>query len=151
MKTFKVLVPTDFSEASLKAIEAATELKARHPDMEITLLHTLEDLPAPADPIVVPPDLLERKKEAASEQLETVAKKYNWAFDVNLHRLIEVGHPWQTICEVAKRQEIDFIVLATHGRTGLSRLLMGSVAEKVVRHATCPVMVVHSYGGQPQS
>jgi nucleotide-binding universal stress UspA family protein len=53
-----------------------------------------------------------------------------------------LGNPWRGVCDYAERQGIDLVVIATHGRTGLQHALIGSTAEKIVRHAPCPVLVV---------
>jgi nucleotide-binding universal stress UspA family protein len=63
---------------------------------------------------------------------------------VNVHCRCEEGSTWRVITQIAEREHYDLIVLSTHGRTGIDRLMMGSVAEKVVQHATCPVLVVRS-------
>ncbi|HWB27664.1 MAG TPA: universal stress protein [Chitinophagaceae bacterium] len=75
-------------------------------------------------------------KKAQQQLVDKVFKDYKvWAF-------VEEGKPFETILKVAGEWEADFIVLGTHGRTGLSHLLMGSVAEKVIRHSTKPLFVI---------
>jgi len=62
-------------------------------------------------------------------------------------RRVVVGMPYRTIVEIAEAEKVDLIVMATHGRTGFSHLFMGSVAERVVRTAPCPVLTIHPTGG----
>jgi nucleotide-binding universal stress UspA family protein len=131
-----ILHPTDFSEHSRAAAQLACAL-ARDYDARLVVLHVLPPSVVYGEGMVyVPP---ETYQEEARPQLERVA-----AGDPNLRverRMID-GAAATEILEVAREVACDLIVLGTHGRTGLRRLLMGSVAEQVVRKAPCPVMTV---------
>jgi len=87
------------------------------------------------------PLLLSEMEKAAQTQLRNLVKQTDWK-GVKVEWVVEIGHPGQQICERAKSRQADLIVTATHGRTGLSHIFIGSTAEFVVRHAHCPVLVV---------
>ena len=135
-----ILHPTDFSPSSGHAFQLACSL-ARDHGARLVVLHIVDR------PIVVyggvmtapppPPPVDERK--AAQEQLRQIHPADP---KLSIEHRLEEGDPAMLILEVAKECKCDLIVMGTHGRTGLSRLLMGSVAEKVLRGALCPVMTV---------
>ena len=128
-----VLHPTDFSEASLAACEKAVDL-ARQCGAKLTVLHVYAN-PLMAEGFAYVPD----PRPELERMLGDVA---NEELPIAVARELRVGAPAETIVEFAREHNCDLIVMGTHGRTGLSHLLMGSVAENVVRHAPCPVMVV---------
>ena len=142
MTAQRFLVPVDFSEyanqALAYAISLASKLEAR-----LTLLHVIPPLPlGGVDMGVTLPytyihDLEAEITSAMQAYLEQVTA-------VGLEGEITVIHgvPFQEIIETAKTRQVDLIVMGTHGRTGLQHVLLGSVAEKVVRLAPCPVLVV---------
>jgi universal stress protein A len=80
------------------------------------------------------------ERQASSELAGVLPEAQGGAVDVG--RRVIIGTPYRKIVEVAEEEQSDMIVMATHGRTGLSHLVMGSVAEKVVRTATCPVLTI---------
>ena len=133
----KILYPTDFSECSRPAFELACAL-ARDYGAEIVILHVAQlPLLTPIDGVFVP--TVVDDTERAREQLELVSPT-----DPRItvtHRLVE-GDPAIEINRLAGEAKIDLIVLGTHGRGGFGRLLMGSVAERVVRGAPCPVVTM---------
>jgi nucleotide-binding universal stress UspA family protein len=135
----KVIVPVDFSENSLAAIDTAIQLVSQ-PD-QVTVVYVLQDL-SPLEPGEMwnTIDTATRIRHATSALREKLANpKYA---QVNLDIL--VGDPGHEIADLASREKADLIVLPSHGRTGLRRLLIGSVAERVVRLAHCPVLVLRS-------
>jgi len=141
--TQHVLVPTDFSTISIEAIRTANGLALS--STEVTVLHIYNPIamsgPSTRD-ISPPPRGLPRDIEfKVMENLKRITQKcLDKPNKVNLE--IEVSRfPADAICEYAKENMVDLIILTTHGRTGLSHLLMGSVAEAVVRKATCPVLI----------
>jgi universal stress protein A len=142
-----ILAPTDFSEFSKQAVAYALVL-AQTFRAKLLLLHVVE---LPAYPIegLVPSTmgatLLEDLERQASLELaqalpETLDPK------VEVIRQVVVGIPYRTIVEVAAAENAGLIVMATHGRAGLSHLVMGSVAERVVRMAPCPVLTIRPTG-----
>ena len=136
MKARKILVPTDFSSYSQAALETATSL-ARDSGAELIVLH-VQDLQAEFGGgemyFFAEPDTKELERKLQAVRPTDPAVPYQ-------HRLV-IGPPASSILQVAEEEGVDMIVMSTHGRTGLSRLLMGSVAEEVVRKAKCPVLTV---------
>lgn len=138
MLTFKtILHPTDFSERSALALRLAGSL-ARDHGARLIVLHVVVPPPAiPVEGVALPPPALDLKLLQA--QLQQVRLD-----DAQLpveHRLVE-GDAAAEILRLAEETKCDLIVMGTHGRTWLSRMLMGSVAEEVVRKAACPVLTV---------
>lgn len=137
-----ILCPVDFSAPSNYAFRSAC-LLAKSCQARLIVLHVVESLlTGAAGGMLVP--LPEIDDKALVERLKKVRPK-NPRIRVE-HRLAD-GDPAAEIIRVADETDADVIVLATHGRTGLGRLLMGSVAEQVVRKATCPVVTIK---GPPQ-
>jgi universal stress protein A len=146
----RILVPIDFSEHSLAALQAAGNL-AHQIGATLTLLYVQPPnliMQGDVGPFVVPPVVLPvdpEQRRSLIKELEAAATKVPEGVVVTTR--MEDGHPWPTICEVAKEAQSDLIVIASHGYTGLKRMLLGSTAEQVVRHACCPVLVVKSFTG----
>lgn len=137
MLTFKnILVPTDFSEAAAKSLQLALAV-ANGQDATLHLCHILAP-PAMGYGEVLTDLTANAYADAAKKQLDEVAVP---AGVKTTRRLIE-GDPPTEIVRLAKELSCDLIVLGSHGRTGLMRLLMGSVAEHVLRHAPCPVLTL---------
>lgn len=141
----RILWPTDFSELALRACKYAKAFRDLF-GSELHVLHVIA-LPLPMDvalampaetPISVPePEL----REAAHEGLERIIdEQFNGDSDVK--REVLFGTAWSGVCEYAQREEIELIVVSTHGRTGLQHVLIGSTAERIVQHAPCPVLVI---------
>lgn len=140
-----ILVAVDFSDYSQAALSYATFL-AESFGATLTLVHAVE-------PYVYPEDLsagftLEeidaRWMQKQKDKLETLRQTVKEGIPASV--VVTMGCAWNRIIGAAKSWNADLIVIGTHGRTGLKHALMGSTAEKVVRHATCPVMVVHLPG-----
>ena len=134
----KVLVPTDFSECSLPGLRAAVEMHQRT-GVEVCLLHVTE--PAFEGLRVQTGDLHKQMDHAAREELRKLAKKH-FPHASGLRQLVMEGRPADVICRTAADEHVDAIIIPTHGHSGLKHVLLGSVAEKVVRHAPCSVLVV---------
>ena len=133
-----ILHPTDFSERSQYAFGVACAL-ARDYGARLIVLHVAEvPTVASAEGVVLPPNP-EELRRAAQEQLDRLPVPHA---NVRAERRLEQGDAVTEILRVAQEVHADLIVLGTHGRTGLGRLLMGSVAEQVVRQAACPVLTV---------
>lgn len=137
-KLNKILVPVDFSECSKKALEYALPL-AEQFGAELTLLYVTPS--SPPVPELGPLELVDLE-DAVKALKELQASASTALHSHSVQRLVRTGEPHAEIIRVAAEQGMDLIVLSTHGRTGLSRMLLGSTAEKVVRHARCPVLVV---------
>ncbi|MFO0969921.1 MAG: universal stress protein [Gemmataceae bacterium] len=131
-----ILVPTDFSPTSDLAFRLACSV-ARDTGARITVLHVLTPPMVVFGEGIIPPVPPDYPREW-QDKLEAIQPPRHVPIE---HRLIE-GDPANTILDVAKEIDCDLIVLGTHGRTGLNRVFMGSVAEKVIRKANCPVLTI---------
>jgi nucleotide-binding universal stress UspA family protein len=135
------LVPIDFSTYAEQALDYAVTL-AKQLQARVTLLHVIQPpLIAGADMGVWPsPAFVEELEAAVTRDLEGYLARVTAA---GLAGEIAVVHgvPSQEILDIAKARQVDLIIMGTHGRTGLPHILLGSVAEKVVRLAPCPVLV----------
>ena len=135
----KVLVPVDFSDESFAAVDAALELADKGSD--VTIVYVLQDL-SPMEPSEVwqtidPESRIQNAAKSLRERLSDEQYK-------DLKVDVVIGDPGHKITEIAERESTDLIVIPSHGRTGIKRMLIGSVAERVVRLAHCPVLVLRS-------
>jgi nucleotide-binding universal stress UspA family protein len=133
----RILAPVDFDESSLSALEMAAKLAQN--DGTVFVLHIVPvDIDVSGMPQYV--DLIKRQENLDHEKLAAIAKQH--LAGVKWEILDEMGQPADVIAEVATKLAADLIVMVTHGRRGLARLVEGSVAEKVLRKAPCPVLAV---------
>ncbi|HET9232716.1 MAG TPA: universal stress protein [Candidatus Eisenbacteria bacterium] len=142
----RILVPTDFSEHSELALETAMELAPA--GGTVVLCHIVDDAPLTYGYIgvaVPTQDMLARLAQEAEKDLRAF-KPQTSKPDVLLERRVVHGNPYLEIVRLAEEESVDLIVLGTHGRSGLKHFLIGSVAEKVLRKAPCPVLVVREKG-----
>lgn len=143
----RILVPTDFAESSLQALEYAADF-AKTTRAKISIVFVLEpiqfaspgDLYAPSANLGM---LLEEQHQAAQDALGKLQR------DLKKRRIIAAtilkeGLAYDEIITAAKETRADLIIMATHGRTGVSHLFLGSVAEKIIRHSPCPVLTVRT-------
>jgi nucleotide-binding universal stress UspA family protein len=142
----RILVPVDFSGESGRAIEYAVAL-AKKVGGTIELLHVVEDPIASgawgAEAYVMNvPELLAELVEEATRRLGSI--KAGCDQSVPMGTRVVTGPPARSIAAIAEAERPDVIVMGTHGRTGLSHLVLGSVAERVVRTAPCPVLTVRA-------
>ncbi len=145
----KVLCPIDFSEPARAALKVAAELCA-HFGAELTLFHAYE-LPGytlPEGSVVASPKMLQELADMAAAHLSEWKKIAEAAGAPRVVAMKAVGDPALEVVGLAKDAGYDLIVLGTHGRTGLRHALVGSVAERVVRRATCPVLTIHPQGAE---
>jgi nucleotide-binding universal stress UspA family protein len=136
-----ILVAHDFSDSAEAALETALAL-AGALQARVTLLHAYE-VPTYVFPesVVATADLVGQIRGAAEEALANVAERAR-KNGVKIDTILRQGVAWSEIDAVARDLKCDMVVMGTHGRRGLSRALLGSVAEKVVRTAPCPVLTV---------
>jgi nucleotide-binding universal stress UspA family protein len=142
MTTFNnILVPTDFGEPADRALDFAITLAAKF-ESKLTLLHASwlppSSYAAYAEGLYWPTDEMAK---GAKKELEAALSKATNRYP-KTEGIVVTGEPWLTILEVAKLCGADLIVMGTHGRRGLSRVLVGSVTEKVVRLSPIPVLTI---------
>jgi nucleotide-binding universal stress UspA family protein len=140
----RILVPTDFSKHSQNALTYAIAFAEKF-QAELYLLHVVQDLAVfvPDMVTVAPPPApaMEQLTNAARQALDRVVRDHKLE-RFSLHREVREGAPFYEIVRFAQEATIDLIIMGTHGRGGLAHVLLGSVAEKVVRKAPCPVLTV---------
>ncbi|MEW6298229.1 MAG: universal stress protein [Thermodesulfobacteriota bacterium] len=139
----RILVPFDFSEYSEKALTWALEMAGKWRS-RVLFLHVI---PRPSYPPMLMGSYFNVAEFEASLQAdaearakEIIARTGDKAVQVETR--VIMGEPFSDICRTAEHEKADLIVMGSHGRTGLRHVLLGSVAERVVRHAPCPVLVV---------
>ncbi len=143
MNGFKILVPVDFSDSSAVVLRYALTIAHSKPSAAITLFHV--------DPQVLPYyDERSGGLEPARwfTHLRLCCVKRAASIDVPIDEMVVYGDPATEIVIAAKCESYDLIVMGTHGHTGIQRLLIGSVAEAVMRDAPCPVLFVR-FGNEP--
>jgi nucleotide-binding universal stress UspA family protein len=147
LKLNTVLCPTDFSAAGGFAFETAAALAHDH-GARLVILHVTQPMLVYGDMMVPPPEPTpEEWKEKMWETFHKLEKADPKVRELHVETRVAEGDPALWILETARDVEADMIVMGTHGRSGLTRLLMGSVAEEVLRKATCPVMTVKAGNG----
>ena len=138
----RILVPVDFSDTAYKPVPYAVAL-AEDMGAKIILMHVVEPVYVGAEPglTYVAPQTMIAERKPNKDELRKIAQKMvpEKLFD---KAIVREGTPYHEITAMAKRLKVGLIVITTHGRTGLSHILMGSTAEHVVRHARCPVLTV---------
>jgi nucleotide-binding universal stress UspA family protein len=141
----KILCPTDFSDPSFEALDAASEL-AEHFSCELIVVHVVPPVPVMATGHMSPATFnvhqyQEEMERSSKKELEdTIAKRVPKG--ISARGMVLVGNSGDQIVDTAEDENADLIVIATHGQTGLKRVVFGSVAEKVVRLATRPVLSI---------
>lgn len=147
----KILVPTDFSDCANDALRLAQEIAGKF-DGTITLLHVYQ---IPAYPLaegtfVGGPQVTAEIVKDILAALDKTKQEAAEASPVPITTQISEGVPYLEIARAAREGRYDLIVIGTHGRTGIRHLLLGSVAERVVRTAGCPVLTVRGSGTQAE-
>ena len=142
----RILHPSDFSPASRPAFRRAVEL-AKSLRSQLLLIHVIGPPPLTGEGYMTPEmiqSVLRSQRDAAQRQLRMLVNRARTA-GVRVSALVlESGMTHEQIVRVARRQRVDMIVMGTHGRTGLTRLLLGSVAARVIATAPCPVLTVRA-------
>ncbi|HEX8635930.1 MAG TPA: universal stress protein [Pyrinomonadaceae bacterium] len=140
-----ILLPTDFSQCADAALPYAADL-ARQMQARLVCLHVVETMTPPvgyaavAEPMPAV-DLEGRLEESATHELPKLGAREE-CVGLDVQEVVAHGDAAGEIVRVARERDIDLIVISSHGRTGFGRMLFGSTAESVVRHAHCPVLVV---------
>jgi len=139
----RILVPVDGSEQAEATVEYVVET---FPDATAVLLHVINPAEAGYSAQASVPSFseewYERTQAEADDRFDELAAVATEGGATDVERALEVGRPTRTIVEYADENDIDQIVMGSHGRSGMSRILLGSVAETVVRRATVPVTVI---------
>lgn len=136
-----ILVPTDFSEESYKAVDYAASM-AKGFGGRLVLLHVLIPITSP-DFVYGPVTWDEAQaRDLTRKKLTRLVESFPELEGIPVETIVSVGDPSLELVVVAKEKQADLVILSTHGHTGLKHFFLGSVAEKVVRHSPCPVMVV---------
>jgi nucleotide-binding universal stress UspA family protein len=135
-----ILFPTDFSEASRAALPFALALARRY-HSHVIFVNVLEAIPvSPVTMDTIPSDIAPYRTIAETKLEEFL--RFNSLDGVEKEVLVEPGYIWPMIKKLETERDVDLIVLGTHGRNALQRIFMGSVAEQIFRHASCPVMTI---------
>jgi len=139
----KILVPTDYSKHSAEAVRYATDLARRY-EAAITLVYVFEPVTyaLPEGHLMQSPPQLQEMQAAFEQRLRDAAADAKAAGARQVEAKVLTGPVAAEISDCAERGGFDLIVMGTHGRTGLRHLVLGSVAEKVVRTAPCAVLTV---------
>lgn len=143
----KILCPVDFSDPVEAILETAVEVTGQF-GSELTLFHAYE-LPGytlPEGSIVASPRMLQDLADRVDVHLAEWKRKAENLGAANVAIAKSIGEPASRIIDFAREGSFDVIVMGTHGRTGVRHALLGSVAERVVRHSRCPVLVLHPEG-----
>ncbi len=136
----KILYPTDFSDASYEALKVANEVAVDH-SAELCVVHITPPVPVAAAATGYSAIAeMERSEEISLQELikERIPK------ELHVQQIVTVGEAADEIIQIAERERVDLIVIGTHGQTGWRHVVFGSVAEKVVRFAPCPVLTIRA-------
>lgn len=144
----KIICPVDFSEPSDAALKSAVELAEQY-SASIILVHAINEIdPTPSPSYTLThhimdqiPQIMGQMTENAHKAMQDLIKNHVEERIPSEHRVV-IGDPAEIIVELAENEAADLIVMSTHGRSGIKGLFFGSVAEKVVRSAACPVLTM---------
>ena len=139
----KIVCPTDFSDPSYEGLKVAREF-AEHFSAELILANVIFPgpiVPGVAEPGFHIPAALEAMQETAEKKLQDLSRK-KMPENIPVRTLVIIGKPAYEIVDLADKEKADIIVIATHGESGWQKFLFGSVTEKVIRMASCPVLTV---------
>lgn len=149
MKTInKILCPVDFSDPSREAVQHAADL-AKHFSARLFLFHAISETDySPSQSYTLTPALIDQMIQITEHMKENAGNALNELIEdiippgISAEHHVDVGDPAKSIVLAAKEGGVDLIVMSTHGRSGIRGLFFGSVAEKVVRNAECPVLTM---------
>ena len=141
MNIKRILVPTDFSEPGRSALKYAVAFADQF-GAAVDLIHVVESITAGALLSYRPLEELKSSlKSAAEEKMDELHSEWT-EYSFPVQKIVVDGHPFVEIVRHAKKNNADLIVMGTHGRGAIAHMLLGSVAEKVIRKAPCPVLTV---------
>lgn len=133
----RIVVPFDFSDESINAVKMAVQLAERNDEVHVA--HVLIQLPA-TDPVVIWDEFNDEKRKSAVR--ESMEKKLAELGIDGVQVNVSIGNPGRVIAELAEEIDAGLVIIPSHGYTGLKRWFLGSVAERVVHLAKCPVLVL---------
>ena len=144
----KILCPIDFSDPSHEALKVASELAQKF-SAELTVIHVVPDIPrataaVPAAQATEAYVQYQRELESESKKLLADSVRKFAASGLAVREIIETGDAAHVVAKIAGEEDADLVVMSTHGRTGWRRFVFGSVAERIVRYAQCPVLVIQT-------
>jgi nucleotide-binding universal stress UspA family protein len=145
----QVLIATDFSDASQRALAYAIAIARRY-SSALSIVHAIPPEPREPIPMETLPRGLNRRRLDAEQEMKNLREEVE-IDDLNHHTLLEPGRVWDVLGSVIQRESVDLLVMGTHGRGGLKKLALGSVAEQVLRLAPCPVLTIGPHVAPPGS
>ena len=141
----KIMVPLDGSELAEYAIPPARAMAlAFKASLHLTTVEEVPEQPAPSEWDLTVGDFLDKKRQEVQERLDKLAAPLRSEGIEVTTAILPLGPTVARLLEELQQQKADLIVLHSHGRSGLSRMIWGSVAERLTRQASCPVMIVHA-------
>jgi universal stress protein A len=144
LRPTKILVPTDFSEFSDRALKQALDI-GRQYGAKVLILHVIPSMAHYAIDYAITADAMiaaeNQAKETSLENIKTQSVKYPQSKELEVETVVETGAPAETILKVAEEQGVDLIVIASLGRYGLAKYLIGTVARNILKGAKCPVLL----------
>ncbi len=140
----KILVPLDGSDEAEQALRTARAVAvAFRAELRLVTVEEMPNEPTPGEWDLTVGSLMDKRRELVQQNLDRLAKSLSGDELKVSTAVLPLGPAAPRILEEARECKADLIVLFSHGRTGLSRIFLGSVAERLTRHAPCPVMIVH--------
>lgn len=143
LKTRRIVVPTDFGDAAKRAADIAADLAERSRGC-VNLVHVWGVPPSYAEALSWPYEELESSARKALDEEAARIRESHAGVEVTVS--LAMGEPWEVLSHCITEKDVDLVVIGTHGRKGLPRLWLGSVAERVVRASPVPVLTVHAAG-----
>lgn len=137
----KILVPVDFSDASRKALRYASAFAAQF-QAKLFLVHVVEFNVVGSDFGLVELSQIEADMRESAVQRLADWLKHEVGAGISVDARVQCGRPYLEILETAKTEDVDLILIASHGHSSLAHVVLGSTVERIVRHAPCPVLVV---------
>ncbi len=144
MNIKNILFATDFSENSVITFESAKSLAAEH-NAKLLILHVLKDMEDASFHYSIAHLSLEQIKSNADKNIEKVFAQYideNIGDCVNYERITKHGQPFEEILKISAERSVDLIIVGSHGRTGVGRVVFGSTSDRIVRRSKVPVLVI---------